>query len=58
MIESLRYENGNAVIRGTVVGREVMETVMETAGETVGTKLERVYGLRAEEETSIAKRGT
>jgi Predicted DNA binding protein len=55
MVESLRYESGNAIIRGAVVGHEVMRTVMETAGETVGAKLERVYGLRAEGETSIAE---
>ena len=51
IIESLRYEDGNAIIRGAVVGHEVMET----AGETVGVELERVYGLRAQGETSIAE---
>lgn len=55
MVESLTYQNGNAILTGAVVGHEVMRAVMETAGETVGVKLERVYALRAEEENSIAK---
>jgi predicted DNA binding protein len=56
MIESLQYKSGNAIIRGAVVGHEVMQTVMETAGETVGVTLERVYALRAEGEASMAER--
>lgn len=55
MVESITYQNGNAILAGAVVGHEVMQAVMERAGETVGVKLERVYALRAEEEDSIAK---
>ncbi len=54
MIESLTYEGGTAVLTGAVVGYEVLRGVMETAGETVGTRLKRVYALRAEEEDPIA----
>lgn len=55
MVESITYQNGNAILTGAVVGHEIMRAVMETAGETVGVKLKRVYALRAEEEDSIAK---
>lgn len=55
MVESLTYQNGNAILTGAVVGHEVLRSVMETAGETVGVKLERVYTLRTEEDDSIAQ---
>lgn len=55
MIESLTYQDGDAIITGAVVGREVLQTVMETAGETVGVQLKRVYALQAEEEDSITQ---
>jgi predicted DNA binding protein len=55
MVESLTYQNGNAILTGAVVGNEILRSVMETAGETVGVRLERVYALRAEEDDSIAQ---
>jgi predicted DNA binding protein len=55
MVESLTYQNGNAILTGAVVGHEILRSVMETAGETVGVKLERVYALRSEEDDSIAQ---
>lgn len=55
MVESLTYQNGNAILTGAVVGHEILQTVMETAGETVGVKLKRVYALRAKEDDSIAQ---
>jgi predicted DNA binding protein len=54
MVESLTYEDGTALLRGAVVGYEVLEGVMETAGETVGAELKRVYALRAKEEDPVA----
>ena len=55
MVESLTYQQGNAVLTGTVVGNEVLRSVMETAGRTVGVQLKRVYALRAEEDNSVAR---
>lgn len=55
MVESLTYQDGNAVLGGAVVGHEVLRSVMETAGETVGVKLERVYALRPGEDDSIGR---
>jgi predicted DNA binding protein len=55
MIESLTYEDGNAILTGAVVGQEVLRGVMETAGETVGVQLKRVYALSAEDQDSVAR---
>lgn len=54
MVESLTYEEGDAFLRGAVVGHEVLQGVMETAGETVGVQLKRIYALRAEDEDPVA----
>jgi predicted DNA binding protein len=55
MAESLRYEHGNAVLTGAVVGHEVLRGVMETAGETVGVHLKRVYALRAADDEPVGR---
>lgn len=55
MVESLTYEDGNAILTGAVVGQEVLRGVMETAGETVGVQLKRVYALSAEDQDSVAR---
>lgn len=55
MVESLTYQNGNAILTGAVVGHEILRSVMETVGDTVGVKLERVYALRSKEDGSIAQ---
>ena len=56
MVESLRYQRGDAVLTGAVVGQEVLQAVMETAGETVGVELERVYALGPEGDDTVAER--
>jgi predicted DNA binding protein len=56
MIEELTYTRGDAVLRGAVVGSEVLKQVMETAGDTVGVRLERVYTMRADERSPVTKR--
>lgn len=55
VVESLTYQDGNAILTGAVVGHEILNEVMETAGETVGVKLNRVFALRSEEDTAVAK---
>lgn len=56
IVETLRYQNGKAMIFGAVVGRDVLKGVMETAGETIGVKLERIYPLRAEAKEAPSQR--
>lgn len=56
VVESLRYERGDAILTGAVVGQEILQAVMETAGETVGVELERVYSLGPGEDTTVAER--
>jgi len=55
MVESIRYQSGDAVLTGAVVGQEVLGAVMETAGETVGVELERVYALGPEGGDTVAQ---
>jgi len=55
IVESLRYENGRALVTGAVVGRDVLRGVMERAGETVGVTLRRAYLLESETETAPRK---
>jgi predicted DNA binding protein len=52
IVDSLRYEDGRALVSGAVVGREVLRGVMERAGETVGVTLRRAYLLESEAETA------
>jgi len=56
VVESLRYERGDALLTGAVVGQEILQAVMATAGETVGVELERVYALGPEEDSTVADR--
>jgi predicted DNA binding protein len=56
MVESLRYQRGDAVLTGAVVGQEILQAVMETAGETVGVELERVYALGPAGDDTVAER--
>ncbi|MFW5938894.1 MAG: helix-turn-helix domain-containing protein [Halolamina sp.] len=56
MVESLRYQRGDAVLTGAVVGHEVLQAVLERAGGTVGVELERVYALGPEEDSPVAER--
>lgn len=55
LAESLTYENGNALLTGTVVGTDILQGVMEKAGETVGVQLERVSELGAEDDEAVAR---
>ena len=52
IVESLRYEDGRALVSGAVVGRDVLRGVMERAGRTVGVTLRRAYLLESEAETA------
>jgi predicted DNA binding protein len=54
LVESMRYENGGATMRGAVVGYDVLRGVMEAAGRTVGVSLERVSPLRADDDEPVA----
>ncbi|WP_174955747.1 MULTISPECIES: helix-turn-helix domain-containing protein [Halolamina] len=56
MVESLRYQRGDALLTGAVVGQEILQAVMETAGGTVGVELERVYALGPEGDAAVAER--
>jgi len=55
IVESLRYEDGRALVSGAVVGRDVLRGVMERAGETVGVTLRRAYLLESDAETGPAQ---
>jgi predicted DNA binding protein len=55
IVESLRYEDGRALVSGAVVGRDVLRGVMEQAGETVGVTLRRAYLLESDAETAPAQ---
>ncbi|KAB1191111.1 MULTISPECIES: helix-turn-helix domain-containing protein [Haloferax] len=55
LVESMQYNNGGATMRGAVVGNDVLRGVMEKAGQTVGIRLQRVYPLRADEESAIGR---
>jgi len=55
IVESLRYENGRALVSGAVVGREVLRGVMERAGQTVGVTLRRAYLLESDAEEAPAQ---
>ncbi|WP_416841633.1 helix-turn-helix domain-containing protein [Haloferax sp. DFSO52] len=55
LVESMQYDDGGATMRGAVVGNDVLRGVMEKAGQTVGIQLQRVYPLRADEESSIGR---
>ena len=55
MVESLTYQNGNAILAGAVVGNDILKNVLETAGQTVGIQLQRVYSMRPENDDAVAK---
>jgi predicted DNA binding protein len=56
LVESLRYQRGDATVTGAVVGYDVLEGVMNRAGETVGVTLRRVHPLGAKEGGTVAQR--
>ena len=56
IVETLCYRNGEAVIFGAVVGRDVLKGVMAAAGDTVGVKLERIYPLESEAKETPSQR--
>ncbi len=56
LVESLTYTEGHVVLRGAVVGYDVLRDVLETAGRTVGITLERVYAMRPEDDDPIETR--
>lgn len=56
MVESLTYEQGNAVLTGTVVGNDVLRGVLETAGQTVGIQLTRMYAMRPDQDQPVEQR--
>ena len=46
MAESLRYSDGTLLVRGAVVGNDVLKGVLAAASRTVGATLERAYTMR------------
>ena len=56
IVETLRYRDGEAMIFGAVVGRDVLKGVMAAAGDTVGVKLERIYPLESEARETPSQR--
>ena len=55
MVESLTYQDGNAILAGAVVGNDILKDVLETAGQTVGIQLKRVYSMRPDEDNAVEK---
>jgi len=55
MVESLTYQNGNAILSGAVIGNDILKDVLETAGQTVGIQLKRVYSMRPDNDEAVAK---
>jgi predicted DNA binding protein len=55
LVESMRYRDGGATMRGAVVGYDVLRGVMAAAGRTVGVKLQRVYPLRSTDEEPVGQ---
>lgn len=56
IVDTLCYRNGEAMIFGAVVGRDVLKGVMEAAGDTVGVQLERIYPLESEAKETPSQR--
>jgi predicted DNA binding protein len=56
MMESLTYGDGGVVLRGAVVGYDVLTDVLEAAGRTVGITLERVYPMRPADDDPVESR--
>jgi len=56
MMESLTYGDGGVVLRGAVVGYDVLTDVLEAAGRTVGITLERVYTMRPGDDDPVESR--
>ncbi|ELZ98142.1 transcriptional regulator [Haloferax mucosum ATCC BAA-1512] len=55
LVESMKYNDGGATMRGAVVGYDVLRGVMEKAGHTVGIQLQRVYPLRSDETSPVGR---
>ncbi len=53
LVDSMRYRDGTARLRGAVVGYDVLQGVMEAAGRTVGITLTQVQPLQAEEDEPV-----
>ncbi|MHB9287783.1 helix-turn-helix domain-containing protein [Halobacteriales archaeon Cl-PHB] len=53
LVDSMRYRDGTARLRGAVVGYDVLEGVMEAAGNTVGITLTQVQPLEAEADEPV-----
>ncbi|MDF9747087.1 helix-turn-helix domain-containing protein [Natrinema salsiterrestre] len=56
LVDAIEYRDGEALLTGAVVGRDVLTGVMETAGETVGVRLERICRLHEEDDEPVASR--
>ena len=56
VVESLTYGDGGVVLRGAVVGYDVLTDVLEAAGRTVGITLERVYTMRPADDDPVESR--
>ena len=56
MVESLRYSGGTLLVRGAVVGHDVLKEVLAAAGRTVGATLERAYTMRPDDDDPVEAR--
>jgi len=56
MMESLTYSDGTLLLRGAVVGHDVLEDVLAAAGRTVGATLERAYTMRPDDDDPVEAR--
>lgn len=56
LVESLRYNEGVARVKGAVVGHEVLRGVMDATGDTVGARLERVYPMGPTDAAAVDQR--
>ena len=56
MMESLTYSDGILLLRGAVVGHDVLEDVLAAAGRTVGATLERAYTMRPADDDPVEAR--
>ena len=56
MMESLRYSGGTLLVRGAVVGHDVLKEVLAAAGRTVGATLERAYTMRPDDDDPVEAR--
>ena len=56
MAESLRYSDGTLLVRGAVVGNDVLKRVLAAASRTVGATLERAYTMRPDDDDPVEAR--